>query len=66
MSTEKKENLINQKLNQQAEELADLPVADEQSQQAKGGGDVVPTTSFSLNFGAINYEYKPQKEDGKL
>ncbi|HSE98737.1 MAG TPA: hypothetical protein VLD57_10785 [Blastocatellia bacterium] len=66
MSTEKKENLMNEKINPRADGLADLPVADEQAQQAKGGGDVVPTTSFSLNFGAIKYEYKPQKEDDRL
>jgi hypothetical protein len=26
-------------------------------------GDVVPTDSFSLNFGAIKFEYKPQRPD---
>lgn len=34
MKTEKQENLT---INQQAEEIADLPVTDEQAQQAKGG-----------------------------
>lgn len=34
MKTEKQENLT---INPQAEELADLPVTDEQARQAKGG-----------------------------
>ncbi len=34
MKTEKQENPM---INPQAEELADLPVTDEQAQQAKGG-----------------------------
>ena len=59
MKTEKQENMINEKINPQAEELADLPVSDEQSQQAKGG--IVPTDSFSLNFAAVKFDYKPQK-----
>jgi type VI secretion system secreted protein Hcp len=29
-------------------------------------GDVVPVDSISLNFGKIEYQYKPQKQDGKL
>lgn len=37
MNTEKKEDLLNEKINSQAEEIADLPVADEQARQAKGG-----------------------------
>ena len=64
MKTEKQENLMNEKINPQAEELADLPVTAEQSQEAKGG--VVPTDNFSLNFTAIKFEYKPQKSDGSL
>jgi Type VI secretion system effector, Hcp len=27
-----------------------------------GGTEIVPTDQFSLNFGAIKFEYKPQKE----
>lgn len=30
------------------------------------GGDVAVVDSFSLNFAAIKFEYKPQKEDGSL
>ncbi len=37
MNTEKREDLMNEKINPQAEELADLPVTDEQARQAKGG-----------------------------
>ena len=33
--------------------------------QAGGSGDV-PVDSFSLNFGKIEFEYKPQKPDGTL
>jgi hypothetical protein len=66
MKTEEQENLMNETINPRAEELADLPVGDEQSRQAKGGGDVVPVDQFSLNFGAIKFEYKPQKQDGTL
>lgn len=29
-------------------------------------GDVVPTDQFSLNFAKIEFEYKPQKQDGTL
>lgn len=39
----------------QTEGLADLPVTAEQAQQAKGGGDLVPTDSFSLNFQKIKF-----------
>ena len=51
-----KENLRNDKLNQQAEELADLSVTDEQGEHAKGG----PVT---LNFERFSYrqiEYDDQ------
>lgn len=30
------------------------------------GGDDVPTESVSFAFGAVEYEYKPQKADGSL
>ncbi|MFN7939294.1 MAG: type VI secretion system tube protein Hcp [Bryobacteraceae bacterium] len=29
-------------------------------------GDVVPTDQFSLNFAKIEFDYKPQKQDGTL
>lgn len=35
-------------------------------QTGGSSGDIVPVDSFSLNFGAIKFEYKPQKEDGTL
>jgi len=66
MKAEQKENLMNEKINPQAEELADLPVTAEQAEQAKGGGDVVPIMQFSLNYAKIEVEYKPQKPDGTL
>jgi type VI secretion system secreted protein Hcp len=31
-----------------------------------GGGEIVPGDQFSLNFGKIEFEYKPQKADGTL
>ena len=37
MNTKKKEELLKEKINPQAEELADLTVTDEQALQAKGG-----------------------------
>lgn len=64
MKAEKKENLMNEKINPQAEELADLPVTAEQAQEAKGG--VVPTDQVSVNFTTIKFAYKPQKSDGSL
>ena len=64
MKAEKKENLMNEKINPQAEKLADLAVTDEQAQEAKGG--VVPTDQVSINFTKIKFEYKPQKPDGSL
>jgi type VI secretion system secreted protein Hcp len=35
-------------------------------QTGGSSGDVVPVETFSLNFGAIKFEYSPQKEDGSL
>jgi type VI secretion system secreted protein Hcp len=35
-------------------------------QTGGSSGDVVPVDTLSLNFGAIKFEYKPQKEDGSL
>jgi type VI secretion system secreted protein Hcp len=35
-------------------------------QTGGSSGDIVPVETFSLNFGAIKFEYKPQKEDGTL
>jgi hypothetical protein len=37
MNTKKSEELLKEKINPQAEELADLTVTDEQAQQSKGG-----------------------------
>lgn len=34
--------------------------------QIGGSGGDVPTDQFSLNFAKIEFEYKPQKEDGSL
>ena len=38
------------------DELADLPVSDQQAEQAKGG----PTDQVSVNFATIEFEYKPR------
>jgi type VI secretion system secreted protein Hcp len=42
------------------------PVFISSYQTGGSAGDVVPMDNFSLNFGSIKFEYKPQKEDGKL
>ena len=60
MKTEKQEKLISNKSQLQAQALADLPVADEQARQAKGGD------TFSINFAHIKLDYKAQKPDGTL
>ena len=36
------------------------------SYQASGGGDLIPTDQFSLNFGKIEFSYQSQDEKGKL
>lgn len=43
------------------EVLSDLSVTNEQASKASGGTD-----TFSVNFAAIKYSYKPQKPDGAL
>ena len=49
MKTEKKANLKIEKIDQQPEELADLPATDEQAQEAKGGsGGQVPYLQYKL------------------
>ena len=50
MNTEKKEDLLNEKINSQAEELADLSVTDEQARQAKGG---------QIDSSDVEYKYIP-------
>lgn len=35
-------------------------------QTGGSAGDAIPTDQFSLNFSKIEYEYKPQKQDGTL
>jgi len=50
MKTEKQENLMSNKINPQAEELADLPVTDEQARQAKGG---------QIDSSDVEYKYIP-------
>jgi len=35
-------------------------------QTGGSSGDVVPVDTISLNFGAVKFEYCPQKEDGSL
>lgn len=36
------------------------------SYQAGGGGDLIPTDQFSLNYGKIEFSYQTQDEKGKL
>lgn len=36
------------------------------SYQTGGGGGEIPAESISLNFGKVEFEYKPQKPDGTL
>jgi hypothetical protein len=59
MKTEKQENPINDKIHPQAGALADLPVTDEQAQDAKGGPGDRPMESLSINFTKISYKYTP-------
>lgn len=47
MKTEKQESLMNNNSHPQAEELADLPVTDEQAQQAKGGAETRSESTVS-------------------
>ena len=39
-----------------SEEVTDLPVSEELAEHAKGGAD-----TFSVNYAAIKFDYKPQK-----
>ena len=50
MKTEKQENHKGEKSNPKAEELVDLPVIDEQAQQAKGG---------QIDSSDVEYKYVP-------
>ena len=50
MHTKKREDLLNEKINPQVEEIADLLVTDEQARQSKGG-------SVSINFTKIENKY---------
>ena len=45
--------------------MTDLLVSSYQS-GGSSGSDALPVDQFSLNFGAIKFEYKPQKPDGSL
>jgi type VI secretion system secreted protein Hcp len=45
--------------------LTDVLVSSFQS-GGSSGADAVPVDQFSLNFAAIEFEYKPQKDDGSL
>ena len=50
MNTKKREDLMNETINPQAEALVDLPATDEQAKQVKGG---------PINFTKIEYKYTP-------
>jgi type VI secretion system secreted protein Hcp len=45
--------------------MTDLLVSSYQS-GGSAHGDALPVDQFSLNFGSIKFEYKPQKPDGSL
>jgi type VI secretion system secreted protein Hcp len=45
-------------------ELEDILVSSYQT--GGSGGSELPIDSFSLNFGKMSFEYKPQKKDGTL
>lgn len=51
---------IKEETNPIEEGLSDLSVTDEQASKTTGGD------TFSVNFAAIKYSYKPQKPDGSL
>jgi hypothetical protein len=46
-----------EEINQTEEKLSDLPVTPEQAEDAKGG---------TINFGHIEYSYKPQRPEGTI
>lgn len=45
--------------------MEDILISSYQS-GGSAGSDAVPTDQFSLNFAKIEFDYAPQKEDGKL
>lgn len=45
--------------------LSDVLISSYHS-SASGGSSPIPNESISLNYGVIQYEYKPQKTDGSL
>jgi hypothetical protein len=55
------EEVKKEETNRAQEVLTDLPVADDQASKTTGGTD-----TFSVNFQAIKFAYKPQKPDGSL
>jgi type VI secretion system secreted protein Hcp len=46
--------------------LEDVMVSSYQCGGHAGGGDSIPGDQFSISFAKINFEYKPQKDDGTL
>ncbi len=50
MNTRRKEDLLKEQINPQAEELGDLAVTDEQARQAKGG---------QISSSDVEYKYVP-------
>ncbi|MBL8174606.1 MAG: type VI secretion system tube protein Hcp [Bryobacterales bacterium] len=66
----KKATLVCRKAGKEQQEYLKITMSDllVSSYQAGGSahGDVLPTDQISLNFAKIEWEYKPQKEDGTL
>ena len=52
--TVKTEQIVNDDLTQRDDRLNDLPVTEEQGEEAKGG--IVPTTQISLNYAKVDYK----------
>jgi hypothetical protein len=51
------EKMENEERNDSEELVTDLPLSEPQAEATKGG---------PMNFGKIEFEYKPQKPDGTL
>ncbi len=65
----KKAVLVCRKAGKEQQEYLKVTLSDvlvSKMESGAGDGQVVPLDEFSLNFGKIEFEYKPQKADGTL
>ena len=67
MKTEKEESLMNDRSHPRAEELADLPVTDQQAQQAKGGDSSTTTPPTPGGFDTQQLtQVRPQEDSFRV